>query len=359
MRVFVHPADEGACGAYRMEWPARALKAQGHDVHVKRDWSYQALWRSSVFGDRVVGLAETIKADVVVLQRPLQRNRVELISAMQDQGVAVVVEIDDDFHEIHPRNPAWRGSNPLREPDRNRDWLLKACDRADLVTVTTPALAERYGRHGRVAVLPNYVPESYLSTKPGAYTEMFMARPSGLLLGWSGSVATHPDDLQVTGDTCQSVLDATGARFHVIGTGVKVAEKLGLAKEPTATGWVPIEAYPEAMAQLDVGIVPLAPTRFNEAKSWLKGLEYASVGVPFVASATGPYRELARLGIGWTAETPGGWERNVTALLTDHVLREEMGSRWQDMVAESFTIEANAFKWLESWARAAQHRVAA
>lgn len=347
----------------RLIWPATALADQGHDVEVDYDHTYRAIWQPRAIGpDQIIGLADPVDADVVVLQRPLQRHRVELIDALQAQGIAVVVEIDDDFHAIHRLNPAWRGSNPLSDPDHNRDWLKRACDRADLVTVSTPALAARYGAHGRVRVLPNCIPERYLSIEAGTYTDVHLgAKPEGVTVGWSGSVATHPRDLQETGGGVARAVAETGARFEVVGTGKGVKRALGLDVEPTATGWLPLEAYPEALARFDVGIVPLLASEFNEAKSWLKGLEYAAVGVPFVASPTGEYRELERRGAGITVETAADWRHHVGGLASSDYWRSIAAEQGRE-VARTLTVEANAWRWAEAWADAltnSRERIAA
>lgn len=352
MKVVVHPADKNGCGTYRMILPAQALAAQGHDVTIAFDYTYQARWQPSAWGDRIIEIVEEVDADVVVLQRPLKRTLVELIDALQDRGVAVVVEIDDDFHSIHPRNPAWKNSNPLTDRDRNREWLKKACARADLVTVSTSALAKRYGAHERVAVLPNCVPDWYTRLSPGSYTAENLPRPEGVLVGWSGSVVTHPDDLDATGGALAEI----DCGFHVIGTGLRVKDALGLKVEPTATGWLPIEAYPEGLMQLDVGIVPLAAHEFNEAKSYLKGLEYAAVGVPFVASPTGEYRKLAREGIGWTADSPAEWRWLVEELVKDTAHRRALSVAYREQVRDQFTIEKNAHRWWEAWEFAYENR---
>jgi glycosyltransferase involved in cell wall biosynthesis len=341
---------------YRLVFIGEALAGQGHDVVVDYDHTYQAIFQPSVFGDRIIGLADDVDADVVVLQRPLRRERYELLQALQAKGVAVVVEIDDDFHAVHRRNPAWAGTNPLTDTERNRDWLMKACKAADLVTVTTPALADRYGAHGRVAVLPNYVPEKYLTREPGPYTDEHLERLTGTVAGWTGSIVTHPDDLEATAGGIPDALEETGAKFHVVGTGVGVSEALGLRRPVSATGWLPIEAYPEAIRQLDVGIVPLASHQFNQAKSWLKGLEFASLGVPFVATPTGPYVELhEQHGLGFLAEGRDGWRELTHQLLADHVLREEESIRHRE-IAAGLTVEANAWRWMEAWEQALANR---
>lgn len=151
------------------------------------------------------------------------------------------------------------------------------------------------------------------------------------------------------------MMRASGARFHVVGTGLGVQDALDLDEPPTATGWLPIEAYPEAILQFDVGIVPLAEHPFNEAKSWLKGLEFAALGVPFVASSTGPYRELMREGVGTVALDPADWYGALSLLATDPVLREETALQGQERAAR-WTIEANTHRWLEAWEQAVENR---
>lgn len=349
MKVVCHPADTGACGAYRVEWPARALADAGRPVSVLRDTPYRAQFQPSVFGDRIIGLDQSVSADVVVLQRPLHRHRFELIGALQAQGVAVVVEVDDDFHAIHPQNPAWKNTNPLRDNDMNRDWLMRSCAVADLVTVSTPALAKRYGAHGRVVVVRNRVPAHYCDLDGGAYADMYLTRPSKLALGWSGSVATHPTDLQAVGGITQEVLDGSDACFLAVGTGVRVKNALGLRDEPLATGWVPLEAYAEALSLLDVGMVPLALTDFNEAKSALKGLEMAALGVPFVASPTAEYRRLAQEGVGWVAESPAEWRDLLLQLVNDRAHREAMSEAWRETVKAEHTIEGTCGEWWHAW----------
>ena len=45
------------------------------------------------------------------------------------------------------------------------------------------------------------------------------------------------------------------------------------------------ENYPK-MFTFDVGVVPLQQNLFNDCKSWIKGIEYAAAGIPFVVTHT-------------------------------------------------------------------------
>jgi len=254
-----------------------------------------------------------------------------------------VVEIDDDFETVSPRNVAWPAVQPHLSPGRNREHLRRACELADWVVVSTPALRERYGRHGRCTVVPNFVPERYLSIEREPRDD------GSLFVGWTGSVATHPDDLQVTGGgVARAVRKVPGAQVAVVGTGKDVRRNLGLNEDPLACGWREIEDYPDAVAQFDVGIVPLELSRFNEAKSWLKMMEMAALGVPCIGSPTAENLRMNAEGIGALASSPRDWERLVLAALRHGAVRHDIAVGGRE-VMRRFTIEGNAERFWDAW----------
>lgn len=338
MHVAMMVPDEGGCGHYRVRYPGRAAAATGVEVEFRHDL------KVTLRGIRPVAVTGLDGVDVVVMQRPLRRVNVALIPVLQRQGIAVVVDVDDDFTCVDPDNVAWGRVQPHLSPESNAKHLASACRKADLVTVTTPALARRYG-HGRVAVLPNYVPAGMLGTVP-------MVPRDGRTVGWPGFVSTHPHDLEVThGGVARAVKEA-GARFLCVGTGEWVQAQLHLgAAEFAATGSVAFDLYPHEVARLDVGIAPLKPTKFNEAKSGLKLLEMAAVGVPCVGSPCPDYERLAADGIGVLAADRGrDWRRQVKRLLGPE--GSEVAERGRHAVRQRHTYEAHALDWVDAWERA-------
>lgn len=353
--IKVYPSDLGGCGMYRTIWPGQFLAGEGEPVDVvmpDRDDQVQALWSDGLDGERQLIDIIAPEADVIVLQRPLQRTLAEGVRMLQRKGVRVVVEIDDDFDALSPRNVSWRNVQPHLHPDRNKQWLRMACEHADMVVVSTPALARRYGAHGRVRVVRNRVPAWYLDVERPQHDEV--------VVGWTGSIDTHPDDLQVTGGGVARAVKATGATFAVVGTGKGVRRALGLAEPPVVCGWVPIEDYPRAVAQFDIGIVPLELTPFNEAKSALKMMEYAALGVVPIVSPTSENIRMATAanGAGFLATNPRRWEGSVKSLAAEdsplavlaHTARAAM---------RAHTIEGNAHEWLDAWSSAVTARTGA
>jgi hypothetical protein len=344
--VKAYPSDLGGCGMYRMIWPGQVLERANVGVEVimpdaPDDQQIQAVWHEDVL-TRQQTLVDIVhpEADVVVLQRPLKDYLAAGIPMLQAKGVRVVVEIDDDFDAISPRNVSWSAVDPAKHPTRNRDWLRAACAVADLVVCSTPALAKRYAPHGRFRIVRNRVPAWYLSIEREPH--------EGVYVGWTGSIETHPDDLQVTGGGVARAIRQTGAAFAVVGTGKGVRKALGLPADPVACGWVPIGRYPYMIAELDVGIVPLELTPFNQAKSALKLSEMAACGVVPIVSPTDENLRMAAAVDALVAESPRQWEGLVKRLVRDADWRAERAHLARTAM-QDHTIEGNAVEWYDAW----------
>jgi glycosyltransferase involved in cell wall biosynthesis len=275
---------------------------------------------------------------------------VEVIPHIQAQGVKVVVDMDDDYTHIQPESEAFITLNPQRNPYNNWSHASTCCRLADTVTVSTPGLARRYGTKGHAVVLPNMIPRHYLDIRPER-------ADTDVRLGWSGRVAYHPQDLEVVGGVMQQVLDThPGTAMHIIGDGQGVQDALRLRTDPTNTGrWVPFHTYAQELAAIDVGVVPLSTHPFNTVgKSWLKGLEMAALGIPFVASPTEDYRRLETLGIGVTARRPRDWVKHLGRLLASKEYRTDRAQTYRQIVVEKLIIEDHADRWWDAWTSASK-----
>ena len=331
MRVAVFPSDWGGCGYYRLRWAAEELQRQGHDISVREQLS--AIWKRHDDGDELVGVKD-VDFDVAVFQRVYRRSLLDLLRLLKAEGVALVMDIDDDLQALEPNHPTW---HELTE--RSDDaWgvLREAVTLVDMVTVSTPALAKRYGG-SKARVIPNGIPRTYLGIScvkagyeiPEKYTPV---------VGWTGLVATHPGDLNEVGVAVHDLCRTGKARFRAIGdpAALKVLNVGGQGVHPGA----PLHTfeYAQLYADLDVAIVPLKTSRFNASKSWLKAIEAASLGVPVVMSPTPDNVRLFEQGIGLLAERPKDWRIHLTALCASADLRLAMAAAGRAVAAER-TIE--------------------
>jgi hypothetical protein len=95
----------------------------------------------------------------------------------------------------------------------------------------------------------------------------------------------------------------------------------------------------------DIGLVPLSDVPFNQAKSAIKGLEYASAGVPFIASDLDEYRSLHDGGIGLLAKKTRHWFAHIERL-RDPVERAEQARLVRERV-EAHDIRYGVKMWDE------------
>lgn len=348
MKVYVYPADMTGCGFYRLIWPAKVLLSEGHDVTVVMPNDQRGRFDAKMVGERMVDIAVPEDADVIVLQRVTHRYLTQAINLIKSKGIAVVVDMDDDLTCINPGNPAWQWLHPRSGGDHS--WLnaTTACHAATWVTVSTPALAPTYAPHGRVTVVPNYAPRWFTQIE----------HTDSPLIGWAGSVHSHPDDFP-TASRLIADLTKMGHRFKVIGPENRIAEALGagLASRVEATGAIEFHRWPFAVNELGVGIAPLAHTKFNAAKSWLKPLEYAALGIPSVSDGRVEYARLRRdWGIGNIARSAADWRRTALSLVTNEARRREESERDRAIINDHLTIDDNAWRWWEAWSDAEANR---
>jgi glycosyltransferase involved in cell wall biosynthesis len=353
-RIVVLPADMSACGYYRMRLPAGAV------THERPDWKVEIYKPSQVVlgvglqGElwSVRGIPEPDKIDLLVMQRVATRAQVEFIQWARANGTAVVADADDAMWAIHPQNAAhdyWNGKEAA-----HWRYLDHAANAADLTTVTTEALAKRYGKHGRCEVLPNCVPAD-LQELLEPIRDTLDPTPT---VGWAGNTVTHPTDLCVVEDAVRRAQEDTGCVVRVVGDAAGAARDWGMPREAVDhVHHTPIGLpYYTALTTLDIGLVPLQDGPFNRAKSYLKALEYAACGVAVVASPTPANRELAKRVPIRLASTPAQWYDHITDLVMHPDKRAEEAERARQQVFRLHTYEANARQWIAVWERALSRR---
>jgi glycosyltransferase involved in cell wall biosynthesis len=326
---------------YRLIYPAQALQTPGYDVQIAApgDDDFRFIQLREADGSLTVAAMDPTvfpDADMIVIQRPVIDTTWQFIRAFQQHGIRVAVDMDDNFDALHPNNPAAvaiRKHHPRLSPKN----VHRAISQADALIVSTPELARVYGPSAkRVTIIENRVPASWLNI-PKRETDV---------IGWSGTTRYHIGDVEQLGPTLGRLQDI-GRDIHIVGPEPE-RTRFGLRRAATWTGWVPIEEYGWYMAGVGVGIVPLAATAFNQAKSWLKGLEFAAVGVPVVASPTAEYQRLFADGlVHGLATKPKDWFR----LLRD--LRPDDGAHLRKRVQVlGYTYEDRTADWWSAWTTA-------
>jgi hypothetical protein len=353
MRVLIASSTVATGSAYyRVDEPARAVREAGLGVDVTTVQGLSTTVRPAGGGEEPrVTAVDAQGADVVVLQLPKTAGMLQCLRLLQAQGVAVVVELDDLLSAV----PFGAAAHQLVVREGMARHALACAREADVVTVSTPALLDEYAAHGRGVVVPNAIPRR-VAELPPAYDRT----PEEVTIGWSGTVAGHPYDLQEMGSGLQQALDRTGpaSRLLILGQKCDVRQRLGLRSEPDEVTWLPdVDTYLARLGELfEVGIAPLRADRFNAAKSWLKPLEYAARGIYCVRSRTGEYE---RLGLGLPARAAKDWAKWVTVGVQDADRRREVAAAARDRVLSTHLTEHTAQAWVAAWQAALDHRARA
>lgn len=243
-------------------------------------------------------------------------------------------ELDDDVWNIDITNFA---AYTTFSRYAVQDAVESAIQATELVTVTTEPLAEvvrKQTGHPNVKVIGNYIPESLL--------DMERPRREHVTIGYAGG-ASHAMDVALIASSVRKVMD-TDPKLRFNSLGVDYRPTLG-HNHARHTAWEDATADYYQHLDFDIGLAPLAPTRFNESKSALKALEYGALGIPVVASNFGPYPGYVIDGVtGFLAGSKKEWRDRIRELAADAGLRESMGVKAKELAAQH-TIEGNWWRW--------------
>lgn len=277
-----------------------------------------------------------LKVDVLVMQRPVGPAGRQMWDDL-DGACARVYEIDDDL--LHPESSGLAALCDARIKETIEYMLW----RSDMITVSTPYLAQEFSRFSdEIVVLENVINEDLL--------RMERTRRDRVTVGWGGG-ASHLIDLCAVQDPLNAVLDANPqADIHFIGVdyGPLLHGRPYRWTMWHADVWDFYKAY-----DFDIAICPLADVKFNRSKSFLKALDAAARGVPVVASDMEPYRDFVVDGkTGYLVRTADQWRARLHELINDEAAREELG-RNAKAAAQEWTIQKRWPLWEKSYERAA------
>ncbi len=318
------PYDSDGSGYYRFYLPFKHLTANSRHI-----FGVPAPGRKLP----LPGPADLEDVDVLVTQRPAFKFGARQFDRLAGH-VARVHETDDDLLTCETSNL------PFTTDPRSVESVRYCLRRAEMVTVSTPYLAELYAPfNSNIVVLPNYVKAELL--------DLPRKRRDRVTVGWQGGTS-HLVDLCAIQEPLTAILDAhPDVDMHWVGMDYSPLVR----RQCRFTPWADDVGDMYKTIDFDIAIAPLADAGnlwdvpFNRSKSYLKCLEAAARGIPVVAQDSEPYRDFVRDGeTGYLVRTGEEWQARLTELINDEQAREEMGAKARALAA-GYTIQEHWVKW--------------
>lgn len=294
--------------------------------------------------------------DAVVLARMswsnLRAARAQL-ATLHEHGVAVILEADDDMYSpsIAARQASVferervKGLEVLERQRQGRIWLL---EQVDGITVSTRRLATVIRQYTTkpIEVVPNAIDVAWFRQTLRGCTRVVPP----LTIGWAGG-AREPDDLRpVAAAWSRLAYRYPDVTFVVQGHMAEILIEAVPPERVRRLPWLPLEEYPRALLNIDIGCCSVAPKLFNSSKTPIKLWEYTLAGAACVVSPT-LYRPYVTDGEdALVAETADEWERALASLVEDRALRTRLQRAQRRRVAIEHALTHNWAQWPAAWA---------
>lgn len=314
------------CRLYRVEQKVEQLLAAGCEV-VKFN------------ADRELGdfLAAIDLFDVAIFYRvPAFPEMIRAIREANRAGLATVYEIDDLIFDAASYPPPMSEYGGLVTQAEHNELAMgvplfaHAMQMCDYALTSTPALADAMAplvRSRRCFVHRNAIGARHRRAiaSPGP------ARADGMItiLYGSGTKAHKEDFTEFLEPALIKVARRhPNVRIALVGyrsVGPELAQ-LGdrlILIDPIAE----VRTYWKVLADADINLAVLKPSRVADCKSEIKWLEAAMLGIPSVVSATRTYEEIIDQGeTGFLCRTAADWDESLERLVTDEALRRTVGN---------------------------------
>ncbi|MEQ4204236.1 glycosyltransferase [Actinopolymorpha sp. B9G3] len=308
----------------------------------------RAMWRMVDPSDLING-ADATPYHVCLVQRDaLSPELVEpFLETIEKSGIRLAVEIDDDLSSRTAR------AHLMREGyDSERlDGVVRLLTAADVVVTSTDSLATSlWELTDRVVVVPNCLDPRLWRSEVTALPPPATDEVRILYMGSK----THGEDLRLLREAVPAVAGVLRQNvvLEVVGITEPAQDESWFRRFPIPPGGA---SYPRFVPWLrthahrwSAAVAPLVESSRSGAKSDLKLLEYAMLGLPTVASHVGPYGNaghLARL----ASNDCASFASALVSVLQNPIAAQVQAGRARDwVIAHRMLTDAGVDAWCDA-----------
>lgn len=384
LRILYVTQNKGFCSYYRLRWPGEEMRKQGMaEIKYTNPSLQQEIVELGTWADVIVFQYSVVPDLIVKICNFVKQNKLPQLICM---------EFDDNYFNIHPLNASCYmrfGTeevfipNPKRQEEKEyfkdgepfaglyfeegdpegvfniKDNLkrieqlkstLRACD---LITCTTPQLAESYAPFGDVAILPNCINPLAMPLNKDNQN-----KDNRIIISWHGG-DSHFADLRKVFPALERIKQKYKNKVHFIFWGAAFLNLYDRVKGELQP-WIRPNLFYDHFSKkkIDIGLIPVIKDSFNYGKSAIKWMENSYYSIPSVVANEYPYKPHIKHDR--TAMVYNNNEqlyRWLELLIDDPILRIVIAKNARARVLKHYTIQNNADMWYSAYLEALDSKV--
>ncbi|MEM1372840.1 MAG: glycosyltransferase [Pseudomonadota bacterium] len=307
------------CRKYRVEQLAEFWRAQGVDVEFSH---YQDVPRCVRILQNATHLMEyRLQAMPLTEMYRYEARRL---------GLPILWDIDDPLFSVSAYETY--GNMAKVPPELKAHFVSEApkyasmMNGADILSFSTPGLAEHAGLY---TSRPAYVRRNFADAATLANGAEAMAQKvqhNDFTVVFASGSKGHEADFDEIAEPLEAFVTADPARrLMILGHFDMEALSPALAAQAERHAFIPYDGYLSTLASADVAVMPLMDDLFNHAKSGVRVIDAASVGVPSIVSSVGDLSSLVAPETGFVAQSSADWLHALETLAADRARAKAMG----------------------------------
>ena len=291
---------------------------------------------------------------IIFFKCPWTKEVDEAITLAKNLNKKVLFDVDDLFFDLKYTN-----TNTYVQEFSHYEKTYKINDKNIIQIRKTLSLCEGAITTNEIIAkeLKNYVPEVFINHNV-ASEEMWklsetvleiksnMKNSSEIIIGYFSDNKSHNSNFQVIIPYLTKILlEFRNVKLLLLGEQDLPNDLKDFSSQVIIKKFIYKKKLPELIARVDINIVPLKNSIFNQAKSENEWFEAALVKVPTIASNVGGFKQAILHGkTGLLCTNPEEWYNAMKTLVIDDLLRQNIGANAYEVCKEKYNSLSTGYK---------------
>ncbi|MDG4963676.1 rhamnan synthesis F family protein [Lactococcus lactis] len=328
------------CTRYRVINKAEQLRSFSHEV-----WTVNA-------SDFQMGYAE-YASQIIIYRTPYSEQFKQLIELAHKYNKPVFYDIDDLVYDTsytdqldYVKTLGKEEKEAYDSGVRSYGKLMELCDA--FITSTTDLKNELLKLGKPVYLNRNLASEELISISEQAIDKTIKDKKKIKIGYFSGSI-THNENFDLIRSAILKILkEFPQTELHLVGHLTIPDEMKNYKKQLIVHDFLDWTLLPSLVAEMDINLAPLVDNVFNRAKSEIKWLEAALVGVTTVASDIGSFSEIITNETTGVLVADGMWYEQLKDLIDNKTKLEFLGNNAKRKVISTYKTTKHKDEFIEA-----------